>query len=233
MSVLMRSIRYVGLRLLAGAGLVAVGGVTVGLYGLGRSQVVEDIYRRKLSELYRRHEALQTRYDRAVAQTAVTELDVKAKGIDLVIRGMDGELHRVETDLDPASEIHVDYVVMDGRLYIRRVYDDATPPRHAAWTDPRLQDVDWDRTERGLSVYRGRLQPGRWVVSTSGNGALNLKRSEGLPPTLARPPPIESFDTVTRTVDRRVAQVSTMEVLQELASGLLGDASNPGGTTAP
>lgn len=202
-------------------GWVLLGGGAVALYGYGRSQVIEEIYREKLQDLVREHQALRDRYDAAVAQTAVTEIRVGPEQVALVLRGIDGVLREVDTDLDPRGEIHVDYVVVDGRLFIRRIYDERTPPNRAQILDPRLAHIDWNgKADRGLSVYRGNLSQGRWVVSSSGNGALDLEKVEGPPPQLSPPPAVRDFKELERQLDDRVARVSPIEILKRWVAEL-------------
>jgi hypothetical protein len=210
-------------RILALLGLVALGASGTAAYAFGRTQVVEAIYRERLAAALEAHRALRAKYARAVSETAVTELEVDAEGVAVVVRTVEGELARVDTEVDPRGEVHVDYVVIDGRLHVRRVYDDATPPRAATVIDPRLARVDWEAPQvaRGLSVYRGGLTPGRWRVTTTGNGALDLVRAEDAPSELASPPPVRRFEEVEREVERQVADISALEVLSRLGARLL------------
>ena len=217
-------VRFVS-RLFALMGLVAVGATGAAVYSAGRTQVVEGIYRDKLAEVVKSHEDLRQRYDTAVNQTIVTELEVKDGRIAVLVRNVEGIVERIDTDLDPKDEIHVDYLVIDGRLYIRRVYDDATPAKNAKMIDPKLARVDWSnkKIQRGLTVYRGALSEGRWLISTTGNGALDLVKAAGpTPPLVAGPVPVQDFDEVSEQINEQVATVKTVEVIDRLQKKYLG-----------
>ena len=62
----------------------------------------------------------------------------------------------IPTALGPAAEIYVDYVVRDGRLWIRRVFDSETPPATAVVVDPALADIEWSAEGEayGKAAYR-------------------------------------------------------------------------------
>jgi len=196
---------------------IFVGAVLAGGYAVLRGRVVESVYQEKLDALVREYESLRVRYNDAVKQTAVTELVVEGESVDVVVRGVDGLIREIETDLDPDQEVHVDFVVKEGRLFIRRVYDDETAPASGIVIDPELVGVDWDDPDvaRGLTVYRGELAPGRWVVSTTGNGALDLVSvPESTEVELRAAPPVRSYDAVEEEVDESLRRVSAPDVLR-------------------
>ena len=121
--------------------------------------------------------AEQTRNERLLARTALTLLEVEPDGVSLLIARADGSHERVETPFAPEREIYVDYVVTQGRVLIRRVFDDRTAPREGVVVDPQLVAVDWealDPRSHGRAVYR-RLSEGRWMVTLNGAGALGLE----------------------------------------------------------
>jgi len=136
-------------------------------------------YRQRLADLRDQHDQLRRRYNEAVRKTAVTELIVENGRLDVVIRTEQGELRRIETPFDPRSEIYVDYVVLDGRLWIRRIFDQYTPPGSALVIDPVVEDVHWPARPKahGKAVYRS-LEDGRWVVTVTGDGSLGLARKK-------------------------------------------------------
>lgn len=176
-----------------------------------RSRAAAAIYRDRLAELAERHAGLVDRYNDAVRRTAVTELLVRdaAPGGDppalaVRVRTPAGVLREIATPFDPGREVFVDFVVVDGRLWIRRVYDDMTPPAEGLVIDPEIDAVDWDRPDaiEGKVVYRA-LRPGRWIVTTTGTGALGLARVGDLgdpPADLAGPVEMLDFDEVEAEV---------------------------------
>ncbi len=215
-------------RLFALTGLIAIGAAVTAVYSMGRNQVVEGIYREKLSEVVEAHEKLRTRYESAMKKTIVTEIEVKGGEVNLLVRSVEGVVKRIPTDLDPRDEVFVDYLVIDDRLLIRRVYGDKTPPAEGVAIDPELVDVDWDdeSIQRGQSIYRGKLTEGRWLVTMTGNGALDLTKAEGeTPPLVAGPPTIKKFEEVTDEINAEVETVKTTEVIEKLQEKYI--TSNP------
>lgn len=186
------------------ASITALGvGCAVLGYSMLRGQLVVDVYRQKLGELAEAHEQLGEMYNSAVRRTAVTELVVRPPAttttntntnndraatsqqypqdqparVTVRVRAPGGVIKEVPTPLDPDREIYVDYVVLDGRLWIRRVFDSGMKPEEAVVIDPIADGVDWssDLARVGKAVYR-RLTPGRWVVTVTGAGSLGLER---------------------------------------------------------
>lgn len=143
----------------------------------GRQGVAQQIYRERLEAMHREYAELRERYDTLVRKSAITELEVDDTGITVVVRSEMGELVRMATNLNPELEIYVDYVVLDGRLWIRRVFDSSMSPEQATYIDPSLIGIPWSEAREGQhfgkAVYRY-MTPGRWVVTTTGNGALGL-----------------------------------------------------------
>lgn len=143
------------------------------------------------------YERLRVSYNDLVRRTAVTELIVEDGKLAVAIRTAEGELKRIETPYDPAGEIYVDYLVLDGRLWIRRVFDDKTTPRDATVITPTLSDVDWSakHVQLGKAVYRS-LTEGRWTITVTGDGSLGLDRTPDPAPPLEAPPKIQRFSEV-------------------------------------
>ncbi|MCD6405205.1 MAG: hypothetical protein J7M19_05225 [Planctomycetes bacterium] len=112
-------------------------------YRLALSKLELDIYRNRLVGLSGDYENLRSMYNQAVARTAVTELIVKDGRLSLAIRTIQGVERVIDTPFDPAREIYCDYVLLDGRMWIRRVYDAHTPPREGLVIDNDLQHVNW------------------------------------------------------------------------------------------
>lgn len=198
--------------------LAALGGVGFGAFAWARGRVLSDLYRERLAGIAREYEALRSRYNEAVEKSAVTELVVEEGRIAVVVRGSDQVLRTLPTELDPKREVHVDFVVWDGRLFIRRLYDDQTAPKDGFLVDPKLSTLDWNNPAlaRGLSVYRGDLAEGRWVVTTSGNGALELTKVTGASPELKSAPPVRDYAQIEKELDEKAKEVGTLEVVGRL-----------------
>jgi len=182
-----------------------------------RSTVETDIYRERLGELASRYNDLRDTYNEAVKRTAVTELIVADGGVCVSIRNAEGEIQRIDTPYKAGSEVFVDYVVIDGRLWIRRVFDADTPPNGGVVIDPALADVAWDTGDllQGKAVYR-KVDEGRWVVTVTGNGALGLVKREGDSEELAPPPPVRDYPPTIEEVDADVQRVGTFDVLKRV-----------------
>ncbi len=192
------------------------GGGYVG-YRAMRSDIAADVYRQRLEELAGEYESLRTTFNEAVRRTAVTELLVQDGRLSVVIIDAQGQRTTIETILDPSSEIYVDYVVIDGRLLIRRVFDSYTPPMSAIVLDAELEFVDWNdpRAQEGKAVYRA-LQEGRWIVSATGNGALGLVRLGDVgstePVELTPAPPVRDFEEILEELDTSIREIGPGDV---------------------
>ena len=208
---------------LVGGSVLAFAGVA-GLYGLAllRAGAEREIYRDRLRDLTGQYESLAEAYNRAVRQTAVTELVVREGRVSVRVRTADGVVREVETPFDAGREIYVDYAVLSGRVWIRRVFDEATAPADAVVIDPKLADIDWDLAgaEVGKAVYRS-LSDGRWVISVSGNGALGLVRLADDAPEveLAGPPAIASFGEVEAQAEQAREGVGLGDLWRRLVGG--------------
>lgn len=196
--------------------VIVAGGGYMG-YQAVRADIAATTYRERLATMVEQYEGLRSEYNAAVRKTAVTELVVEDDALSIVVRGPDGERETLATELDPRGEIYVDYVVLDGRLLIRRVFDSWTAPADGIVLDPELVEVDWDdpRAEHGKAVYRA-LADGRWVVSVTGSGALGLVRlgdvGTTLPSDLVRAPEIGDFGELVEETDVELDGVGVGDV---------------------
>ena len=200
--------------------VLAVAGYSA--YRLLLTSIEVDVYRERLSDLRRDHASLREQYNGAVRRTAVTELLVQDGALSVSIRTAEGELQTVETPFDPSLEIYVDYVIVDGRLWIRRVFDARTPPGEGMVIDPTFVDVDWDAAEvaHGKAAYRP-LEDGRWVVTVTGDGSLGLaRRQQRERVELSGPPPVRSYEPVATEVRAALRQLTPGEVLRSLSRHL-------------
>ncbi len=205
-------------------GAAALGAVfVIGVVGLrlARADAAERVYRQRLEALAGDYETLRADYNRAVRRTAVTELVVKDGAVTALVRSAHGAIAEVPTSADPSKEVYVDFALVDGRVWIRRVFDAGTRPADATVIDPRLADVDWDgpTASVGQAVYRT-LGEGRWVVKVSGDGALGLERvSDDAVVSLSEAPEVRSFDEVQAEVEDRVGKVGWREALSAVFGG--------------
>jgi hypothetical protein len=152
----------------------------------------------------------------------VTELRVEDGALSVVIRDATGTERTIDTPYDPSREIYVDFAILDGRLWIRRVFDASTPPEEGLVIDPGLAEVDWslDPESHGKAAYRS-LEEGRWVVSVSGDGSLGLARPEpGDTPALSPPPAIQRHAPLDEAVGERLRSIRPEEALRALAERL-------------
>lgn len=195
---------------------IVAGGGYMG-YQAVRADIAATTYRERLTSMVAQYEGLRSAYNAAVRKTAVTELVVENDVLSIVVRDPNGERRALATELDPRGEIYVDYVVIDGRLLIRRVFDSWTAPADGIVLDPELVEVDWDdpRAEHGKAVYRA-LADGRWVVSVTGSGALGLVRlgdlDATLPSDLEHAPEIGDFGELVEETDVELEGVGVGDV---------------------
>ena len=189
---------------------------TVAFVGLkvAQAQAATSVYQSRLRDLSTEYESLRTHYNQAVRQTAITELLVKDRKITVQIRTIEGEQESIPTPCDADKEIYVDFALIQGRLWIRRVFDADTPPSQATLINPKLANVDWDSEGAlvGQAVYR-RLDEGRWIVNAAGDGALALtKVPEDQIINLSPPPTVQAFEEVQSQVDEEIDKVTWRDV---------------------
>ena len=181
-----------------------------------RSNIEKRLYQQRLRDLSQRYASLREQYNEAVRRTAVTELVVEDGELHVEIRTAEGKLRRIDTPFDPAGEIYVDYVVFDGRLWIRRVFDEQTSPREGLVIDPPLAELDWSdpRLAHGKAVYR-QLEEGRWIVTVTGDGSLGLsRRTRDDAPTLSPPPVVKEYEQIREQIDADVDEVGVFDLLR-------------------
>lgn len=197
-------------------GALFAGGGYLG-YRSVRSDIAASVYRERLAQLADQYETLRTNYNQAVRKTAVTELLVKDGKLSIAIRAADGSRRVIDTKLDPRQEIYVDYIVLDGRLLIRRVFDSWTPPMSAMVLDQELEEIDWNdpRADHGKAVYRA-LSEGRWIISVTGSGSLGLVRLGDADSSddsdLRRAPEVRDFSEAVKQADEQLRDLGPGEV---------------------
>jgi hypothetical protein len=202
---------------LSALALLGAGGVFVG-YTLIRADLTADVYRRRLAEAAGAYEQLRERYNQAVARTAVTELVVTDTAVSVRVRTDAGLIKDIPTPINPRDEVYVDYVVVDSRLWIRRVFSARTAPDQAVVIDPAMGAIDWNdpRVTQGKAVYR-RLTPGRWLISVSGDGALTLAPTN-TPADLTHAPTLRDFDTLAEDARKDADALGPADVWRWLRS---------------
>lgn len=190
-------------------------------YYLIKSHVEADLYHEKLVALSQDYEKLKTNYNQAVKKTAVTELLVNEDGsICVVFVSMNGEEKVVPTKFRMGSEIFVDFVIIDGRAFFRRVFDENTAPKEAMLIDPKLQEVEWDKghASSGKATYAKLTEQGRWVVTLTGNGSLDIrKKGDNEPQTVLVPSvDVNDYSQVEKDVKDTVNKISFGDVMGRL-----------------
>jgi hypothetical protein len=199
--------------------LLGVGYAAIRLVG---ARLAAEAYRARLEAVIEDYERLRGEYGRLARRTAITELMVRDGHLSVSVRGAAGVLETVETPLDPSKEIFVDFLVIDGRLWIRRVFDETTPPGEGVWIDPRLAKVDWseDGARYGKIAYRP-LGEGRWVVTVTGDGSLGLERgASDAPAPLELPPPLLAPEPLEPAIDAARASLTPIDLLRALVSSV-------------
>jgi len=199
------------------AGLV--GFATVAGYRLVEGQLEADVYRARLGELEQDLTDLRQQYNQVVRRTAVTELVVENGLLSVSVRAGDGSTLNLPTPYDPSREIYIDYVVLNGRLWIRRLFDDRTAPGDGMLIDPALGSIDWDgeNATQGKAAYRA-LGEGRWVVTVSGDGSLGLARARADEVVqLAPPPPLREYSPASEEAEDAMRALEATELLRALA----------------
>jgi hypothetical protein len=214
----------------------------LGAYRFARSHVAADVYRERYeqkhqenlllrsqySELLEGYGELKDSYNDAVKKTAVTELVVyEDSSVCVAFVNSDGTEKTIETPFKMGSEIYVDFVVKEGRPFFRRIFDENTAPKKALMIDAQKQAMVWgsDKGMRGKAAYTKLDEPGRWTVTLSGNGSLDIsKKLKSTPPTvLMKPPPVKEYPSMKKDypespveVQKRVDEIGPDEVFRSL-----------------
>lgn len=214
--------RFKPIQLLTRLAIIAVVGAA-GLFGyqLLRADLAAQVYRDRLEGLAGEYEQLRGQFNEVVAKTAVTELVVKDNAVTVRIASAAGTVETIETPFTAEGELHVDYVVIDGRLLIRRLYDESTPPSEAMVIDPALAEIDWDApgARFGTTIYRT-VGEGRWVISVSANGALDLARAGDADVIeLTDAPPVREYDELHAEAKAKIDGIGPDEVFRRLIFG--------------
>lgn len=190
-----------------------VGGVAYLGFVATKNRIAAEIYEQKLGAMAADYQQVRSLYNQAVSKTAVTELVVEGKKLQVKVRTVAGVVKEIATPFDPAEEIYVDYAVLDGRLWIRRVFDAKTPPEKGMVIDPAIANIEWPKQPEpavGKAVYRS-LSEGRWVVTVSGDGSLGLVKVENSPELVAAPL-VQEHKTIKEDAAREAGGVTPGDV---------------------
>jgi hypothetical protein len=194
-------------------GFLAAGLCICGFFWL-REEVTTRIYQQKLEALAAEYSDLADQYNHAVRQSAITELLVTENQVTVLVRTIDGSVRQIETPFDPKQEIFVDYLVSNGRIWIRRLFDQSTPPEDGLLIEPDWDVIDWKNPDiqYGKAIYRS-LQPGTWSIQVSGNGALSLEPApESHPELLAAAPKIRTYEEIRIELNQEVESISFQDL---------------------
>ena len=197
--------------------LVFLGAVVALGYRVARDHVAADVYLERYEALNDEHNDLIEQYNKAVTRTAVTELVVAEGQVQVHVRTADGNVEVHDVAADPANAIYVDYVVKNGRLLIRRVFDSRSVPDDAGVIDSQLLDIDWSDpgVRHGKAIYR-QLTDGRWIVTVSGDGSLALVEVDpGVEVELLSSPEVGEYDPVEET-RRAIQKIRPADVVRRL-----------------
>jgi hypothetical protein len=213
------------LRKLGVVAFILLTGLAVWLaYRYAQAMFAEDLYRQRISALVKDYESLRSSFNAAVKKTAVTELLVNDDGsICVVFVNMDGSEVVQPTKFRMGSEVFVDFVVIDGRLFLRRVFDENTKPSEALVINPELQKVEWQsgKIAGGSAPYTQINKTGRWVVNVNGTGALEIRHTDEKAPRtpLVATPAVKDFSTVDKELDAQLEQITAADVLKSIFGG--------------
>lgn len=197
-----------------------LGAMSLAGYQWAKASVASDVYRDRLDGLHAEYTQLAEEYNQAVTPRPVTELLVENGKISIVVRTGHGE-ETIPTPYRADREVFVDYALIDGRLLIRRVFDDQTAPVYATPIDEELLEVDWDAPGAmyGKAIYR-RLEEGRWVVSVTGDGSLGLKRlADGEDPELTARPAVREYSPTALPDENDPERIGIGDVWRHLFGG--------------
>ena len=190
-------------------------------YNFMRSNIAADLYRDRLREAVKENEAMRQTFNEEVKKTIVTELLVQDdETVCVVFVAADNTERIVATPFKMGAEVYVDFIVRDNRLFLRRVFDENTKPKEALHIDPELQTVDWKNLSipRGSATYAQLNKKGRWTVSVSGNGALQLTKADDnvkrQPLTIT--PAVKDYEVIEKEMNAKVEEIGVGDVMQSI-----------------
>ncbi len=210
---------------LATLGFIAITVVAFVLgYNFMRSNIAADLYRDRLREAVKKNEALRQTFNEAVKKTIVTELLVQDdESICVVFVSADNTERVVPTPFRMGAVVYVDFIVLDNRVFLRRVYDEDTKPSEALFIDPQMQTIDWKKVDdlQGNAPFARLNKKGRWTVSVTGNNALQLTKADDTarrqPLTYA--PTVKDYDEIEKEMEARIEEIGVGDVIRSIFGG--------------
>lgn len=190
-------------------------------YNFARSTIAADFYRDRFHDELRRNEALRQSFNEVVRKNVVTELVVNEDdSVCVVFVDGNNEEKIVPTPFKKGAVVYVDFMMNDGRLYLRRLFDEKTAPADALVIDPQLQTVKTqpDSELFGNAPYARLNQRGRWVVNATHNGALELKKADDTAPRepIVRNLQVRDYKEIERDVNSKADEIGPQDVLNSL-----------------
>lgn len=188
-------------------------------YRLVRSHVADDIYRERLQEANERYARLASTYNDAVKKTAVTELIVYEDGsVCVAFVNEDGTEEIKQTPFKMGSVVYVDFIVEGNKAFFHRVFDEDTPPREALVINPMEKTFEWRDGVRGKATFTKLKEPGRWTVTLTGGGSLDIARKpEGEQPTHLMPPPdVKDYAEIEAELNERINEITPGDVFERV-----------------
>lgn len=193
-------------------------------YNFMRSNIAADFYRDRLREEVEKREALRQSFNEAVKKTIVTELLVQEdESICVVFVNADNTERVVPTPFKMGAVVYVDFIVLDNRVFLRRVYDEDTKPSEALFIDPQMQTIDWKKMDdlQGNAPFARLNKKGRWTVSVTGNNALQLTKADDSakrqPLTYA--PTVKDYEEIAKEMDAQIDDIGVGDVISSIFGG--------------
>lgn len=186
-------------------------------YKWAKASMAKDIYRDRLVQAQANYQQLAQQYNQAITPRPVTELLVTEGNVCVIVRQGE-DIVTIPTPFNGYdSEIFVDYAYIDGRLLIRRVFDENTAANspQAVVIDPELVGVKWDSpgAQHGKIIYKNRMSDGRWIITVTGEGSLDLRKlADDEPIQLEDRPAIREFQPVDEQANRDAEAIGVGDV---------------------
>ncbi|MEX2213962.1 MAG: hypothetical protein WD768_07530 [Phycisphaeraceae bacterium] len=205
--------------------LLVVGALLLG-YWVIHGHLASQVLRDRIETLAKDYESLRNNFNEAVKKTVVTEFLVQEDGtICVVFVSADGSEQTRPTPYKRGAEVYADYIIkQDGRLLLRRVYDQLTAPIKGVSINTEYQTIEnWKEKEviGGIAASGQLNEVGRWVVKVSGQGAMLLTKADDKEPRvpLLVAPTVKDYSQVTQEVDASIGNIGPGDVFKALVGG--------------
>jgi len=201
------------------AGMAVLVGVAGLLgYNLTANHMAADIYQQRIAVLSAEYEDLRGMSNEAIRKTAVTELVVKNGALSVSVPMPDGTRKTVSTPFDPSDEIFCDFIQIEGRLWIRRMYTEHIAPNQGLKLHEQFDFIDWDAYPKilGRALYRP-LREGRWIVTVTGSGALDISKvDEDAQVELISAPRVQDYEQIRKELRAEIDKIGPGDVIGHL-----------------